>query len=149
MVREGQWNRDMAKRTVGTGMTASDRTSASLAALRQQVAGVVDDYDELSDIVGKLASEMRQGFAALNNKLDNQMTPKWGVILAGLSLVLSIMMALGALAYLPIKSENENLKAALARQGEQNLLRDNRMWDEIVLIARKQAYIEGQLHPLK
>lgn len=96
---------------------------ARYAALDERVTNV------RSSLVN-LEGEMRSGFTTINTHLNNlanelrnsQKTP-WGVIITGIGVGLSIIVAIGTLAYIPIQRTTEDLSSDLIRLQESSVSR--------------------------
>lgn len=113
-------------------------TSESFAALGQKVEGLDNDYQDLRSHVVDLAKETKAGFSAIHAKLDERSRTPWGQIYTGLGLLLAFFSTIGALAYLPIKSEIERVTA-----------REQYTLEKTVGLQREFDFLRGQLHPLK
>lgn len=133
--------------------TAARRSQdESFSALRQQVLGLEDDYRELKSVVVGLDRKMETGLAAINTKLDDKNKTPWGVIFSGMAFILAFCMAIGTLAYMPIKSDTDTLKADAIRRHDQVRLesrqnydqlvtRDQRIWDALL---KMQSQVDRQ-----
>lgn len=119
-------------------MTTRKSTTESLAALGQKVEGLDNDYQDLRGHVVDLAKETKAGFSAIHAKLDERSRTPWGQIYTGLGLLLAFFSTIGALAYLPIKSDLATLAA-----------REQYALQTTISLQREFDYLRGQLHPLK
>lgn len=113
-------------------------TIESFAALNQRVESLDNDYQGLRATVVDLAKETKFGFSAIHAKLDERSRTPWGQIYTGLGLLLAFFTTIGAMAYMPIKSDITQLAA-----------REQYILDMTIALQRRVDYLDGQLHPLK
>lgn len=131
-------------------MAMRSKTSAeSFAALHQQVIGLDGDYQELKSVVVSLDRKMDSGFAAINTKLDEKNRTPWAVVFSALAFILAFCVSIGTLAYMPIKSDTENLRQAQVRDVDRLDTRDQRIWVRVNEIQRQLDKLDGSLHPIR
>lgn len=128
----------------------------SFAALRQQVLGMEQDYHELKAVVVGLDRKMDHGFQAINTKLDDRNKTPWGVIFSGMAFILAFCIAVGTLAYMPIRNDTDALKSDAIRRYEQTrqemrsdydqlVTRSQRQWDQVMRTQSQLDKISGAL----
>ena len=99
---------------------------AEYGRLEQRVYGIEQSFASLVQQMerdrSELAAQMAQDrahfdtrFSSLQEMVADRSRTPWGVLIAGLSLIVTMMVALGTLAYLPIKTQMEDTKGEVAR----------------------------------
>ncbi len=91
------------------------------AELRTKVAAIDADLVEVKGAFetlrkhvdaqfGQVYAKVEGGFERLTAKIDARAEPKWGVIYSGIGVLLTFCLAVGALAYAPIRASIDDLK---------------------------------------
>ena len=123
------------RKRMTVGKVPGDRTTA-YAVLDQQVENLEGYVDSLSnsivsldrkvtDSINLLGSRMEAAIGTVNTKLDEKSKTHWPTLIAAGSLIVAIMTALGGLAYLPIKANQDQQHFEL-REQRTELFRLNR-----------------------
>jgi hypothetical protein len=86
----------------------------SVSALVQQIER---DRSELAAQMGQDRAHFDARFSALQESVNERSKTPWSVLIAAFSLIVTTMVALGTLAYLPIKTQMEDMKVDVARLG--------------------------------
>ena len=86
----------------------------SVSALVQQIER---DRSELAAQMGQDRAHFDARFSALQESVNERAKTPWSVLIAAFSLIVTTMVALGTLAYLPIKTQMEDMKVDVARLG--------------------------------
>lgn len=84
----------------------------SVSALVQQIER---DRSELANQMGQDRSHFDARFSALQESFNERSKTPWSVLIAAFSLIVTLMIALGTLAYMPIKAQMEDTKIDVAR----------------------------------
>ena len=85
-----------------TSSTAPHAVDSRLSALEARVEGIVGTLDKVVSAV-----------SGLGEKLDKKGQTPWAVIWSALSVMLAFIVAIGGLAYWPIKDGQADIKASL------------------------------------
>lgn len=112
--------------------------------LQAQVGFLETGHNELRRDMRNLDSKMDAGFDALGRKIDARSTPQWQPISIGVT----ILLAIGAALYYPVREAISENKAAIAALSVITDDRARRLWEDQNKTARELAYLQGQLHPL-
>lgn len=132
---------------------------ASWAALDERVLGLENDVQKIDQKLDSGLNSLRVDFntaiASIVSKLDAQGKPNWNVIVAGIGVGITILVTLGTLAYLPIKSDTDSLKSESLRRYEQTrnesrtnydqlVTRDQRIWDHVLRMQSQIDRMDGR-----
>lgn len=88
--------------------------SAHFAGLAQQVTNLEGDYRDLKTVVISLDRKLDASMAAISAKLDESREPKWQAY----GVMLTVILAVCALAWLPLRESQNDLKAAIKTLSE-------------------------------
>lgn len=91
----------------GTNRLMSDEASVNIGALQQRVYGLEQAIGGISQQIGALAQ-----------KIDQRAQTNWPLFYGFGGLFLSIVIAVGALAYWPIRETQADLKAIASKQAD-------------------------------
>lgn len=96
---------------------------------------VLHDHSSLSTRVYAVEEDVRDlkraleaGFAALHTKFDERARIPW----PGLAMVLSITIAVGGLAYWPIRERQSEMLIEDKNRYQELVERDRRLWDQVI-----------------
>lgn len=131
---------------------------ASFDAIDARVLGLEDDVRSIDRKLETGLASLRTDFAAaitgIHLKLDQQGKPQWSVIYAGIGVLMTFFIAIGALAYMPIREGLTDMKATHAfylreakadhQAGINDLVqRDRRLWDTLLEVKGRVDKMEG------
>ncbi len=117
---------------------------AALEAIKVQVNNVERDNLELKAAVVGLDRKIEQNFNILAEKLEKRYQSPWGVIYTGLGLVLSFCIAIGGLAYIPIKADISRVETHQRQVDSSSMERDRRLLDMIITDRDKLNLLTGK-----
>lgn len=120
----------------------------NFAALRQQVIGIENDYQELKGVVVGLDRKMDAGFQAINTKLDARSATPWVAIGVMQASAFTIFGLVGWLAYTPILTSISKLESRIERDADKSYDRDSRITERLRIVEGKMQFYEGVLRPL-
>lgn len=141
--------------------TMAQRPRMNFHAVETRVLGLEEDVRALDLKVEKGMAGIRTDFAAaiasIHTKLDQQGQPKWGVIYAGIGVLITFMTVIGGLAYWPIRESQGDLRIALREQRKELkeeqqenmkalIQRDQRLWDAVLDARRAVDRLGGALN---
>lgn len=120
--RDRNGRRHVAPRSVGAfGVPDAEygRLEQRVYGIEQSVSALVQqierDRSELANQMGQDRSHFDARFSALQESFNERSKTPWSILIAAFSLIVTMMIALGTLAYLPIKSQMEDAKIDVAR----------------------------------
>jgi len=143
--------------------TLRAQTANSFEALDARVLGLEDDVRNLDRKLDTGMASLRSDFAAaisgIHAKLDRQAQPQWGVIYAGVGVLVAFLSVIGGLAYMPIREGLHEIRVAHAnsvREAKQDrkdeveslVRRDQRIWDSVLKIQSQVDRLEAKVPPL-
>lgn len=133
------------------------RPPASFESISTRVEGLEEDFRKLDlkfdTQVAALRSDFSVAIAGLHSKLDRQAQPQWGVIYAGLGVMVSVLGIIGVLVFVPFRERQQELHAQLIgykteyqKDIDDLIRRDQRIWDAIMHTQGQVNRIDGRLN---
>lgn len=120
--RQGHHQAHVAPRSVGAfGVPDAEygRLEQRVYGIEQSVSALVQqierDRSELASQMGQDRTHFDARFTALQDSFNERTKTPWSILIAAFSLIVTMMIALGTLAYMPIKSQMEDTKLDVAR----------------------------------
>lgn len=119
--------------------------SAKVASLEAKMGATDDNVKQLGvrltglesrfeEVASSLAQEFRRGLEGLSQNMSEKGSTKWGVIFSGLGVLLTFVIGLGTLAFIPINTGLNDIKAMIVPRTEfENTIKDIRERSEIAI----------------
>lgn len=134
----------------------STETAAKVAALDTKVGSLDSDIKQIHgridgletkfvNVADGLAHEFRSGLQALTKSVTERGSTKWSVIFGGASVAVSVIIAIGSMAYFPVNNSINDLKANLVPRAEfERTLRDGERRDDTLQAWLRRVDAERQ-----
>ncbi|WP_439398748.1 hypothetical protein ACRQ5Q_15250 [Bradyrhizobium sp. PMVTL-01] len=85
----------------------------------KQIHARIDGLEtKFINVADSLSHEFRSGLQSLTKSVTERGSTKWSVIFAGASVAVSVIIAIGGLAYLPVTTAINDLKANVVPRAE-------------------------------
>jgi hypothetical protein len=81
----------------------------------QLIQQIERDRSEMAAQMGQDRAHFDTRFSSLQETMTERSRTPWGILISGLSLIVTMMIALGTLAYMPIKAQIEDTKIEVGR----------------------------------
>lgn len=130
-------------RTLNPQTSSGFGTSAEYVELREKVFSVDRDVSSIRQSIDNLAVRFDSSISQLHVKFEERSKTPWAVIFAGLGVVLSLVMAVGAIAYAPIAQSMSDVKNTLYKNEELSRQDNARQWSRIVELRSRMDYMRG------
>lgn len=128
-------------------MAIRSQTRVSIEALDERVGGLEVDIQKLDSSMIGLRTDMTTAIGGIHAKLDRQAQPQWGVIWAGMGVLLLCLTTIGTLAYMPIRENQQELKRDKETAIQSLITRDQRIWDALLDVRRDVDRLVGSKPP--
>lgn len=129
----------------GAGMAGNDMNGrsfdaeSSYAALGERVEGqgrrltnlentVTAGFRQVESGQAQFAAEFRSAISAITNSLAERSRAPWGIMISAGVFFLAVVTSVGALAYMPIRESQSDLKAAVAALNQSAIMRSEMDW---------------------
>jgi hypothetical protein len=90
----------------------------------EQYAGVVEQrFRNIEGQVTDLKSSLSSQISAISAKMDERSKPQWQLLVSAIGVMMTILVALGALIYLPIKNDQAKTEFEINKLREQTVSR--------------------------
>lgn len=96
----------------GHNRLMSDEASINIGALQQRVNGLDAGQQQLTNGLTVLTSRVETLFAGLSAKIEERGRPQYGLMVTAGGFALAVIIAIGGLAYAPIRQNQGDLKQA-------------------------------------
>lgn len=126
----------------GNDMAINGRSfdaESSYAALGERVEGqgrrltnlentVTAGFRQVESGQAQFAAEFRSAISAITNSLAERSRAPWGIMISAGVFFLAVLTSVGALAYMPIRESQSDLKAAVAALNQSAIMRSEMDW---------------------
>lgn len=106
-------NSQQASQQQGTFM--ADETRINMGAMHQRIVSLEGSQRDVMTAVATLSARVESLFGSLNAKIEERSRPQYGLLVSLGVFGLSVITAVGWLAYSPIQSQQQDAKLILAR----------------------------------
>lgn len=130
-----------------TGQQGDD-LDVKLAAVETRVGSLSQEQHRLNNTVMALQAQMQSGFDSIRSAIAAKSEPQYTLIISLVGVGLSICVAIGTLAYIPIKAAQDDMKTQILALDKDTSDKIKRLWDSHAEARRRVDYLDGQLHPL-
>lgn len=102
-----------------TKVAALDTKVGSLDGDVKQIHARIDGLEsKFVNVADSLSHEFRSGLQALTKSVTERGSTKWSVIFGGASVAVSVIIAIGGMAYFPINNSINDLKSVIVPRAE-------------------------------
>lgn len=109
--------------------TPATAASAAIAVLDARTKGLEVAVNKVETDLGRLETSVLSAIQSMRDDFARDRKPQWGILIGAGSLLVTVMSAIGILAYMPIKAEMSALGVAQDRLALQTDRRLERIWE--------------------